>query len=29
MGKREREHVDWVQRLVNMPADPTLTTREK
>jgi hypothetical protein len=29
MGKREREHVAWVQRLVEMPADPTLTTRDK
>jgi hypothetical protein len=29
MGKREREHVAWVQRLVNMPTDPTLETRKK
>jgi hypothetical protein len=29
MGKREREHVAWVQRLVSMPTDPTLENREK
>lgn len=29
MGKREREHVDWVKRLTNIPADPTLTSRQK
>jgi hypothetical protein len=29
MGKREREHVDWVKELVNVPVDPTLTTRQK
>ncbi len=29
MGKREREHVDWVKHLVSLPDDPTLTTRRK
>ncbi len=29
MGKREREHVDWVKHLTSIPADPTLTTRQK
>jgi hypothetical protein len=28
-GKREREHVDWVQHLISLPNDPTLTTRQK
>lgn len=29
LGKREREHVDWVKHLVSIPPDPTLLTREK
>jgi hypothetical protein len=29
LDKREKEHVDWVQNLVNLPADPTLTTRQR
>lgn len=29
LGKREREHVAWVERLVSMPADPTLESRQK
>jgi hypothetical protein len=29
MGKREREHVDWVERLVSLPDDPSLITRQK
>jgi len=29
MGQGEREHVDWVKELVNVPVDPTLTTRRK
>jgi hypothetical protein len=29
MGRREQEHVDWVKDLVNVPVDPTLTSRQK
>ena len=29
LGKREREHVDWVKHLVSIPPDPTLLTRDK
>jgi hypothetical protein len=29
MGSREREHVEWLQRLSNLPDDPTLVTRKK
>jgi hypothetical protein len=29
MGKREREHVDWVQHLISLPDDPTLVSRQK
>jgi hypothetical protein len=29
MGRREREHVEWFQRLSALPDDPTLTTRKK
>jgi hypothetical protein len=27
MSRREREHVKWMENLLNTPADPTLTTR--
>jgi hypothetical protein len=29
MGKREREHVDWLRELTNIPDDPTLMSRRK
>jgi hypothetical protein len=29
MGKREREHVDWVKHLTSIPDDPTLVSRKK
>lgn len=29
MGSREREHVEWLQRLSALPDDPTLVTRKK
>jgi hypothetical protein len=29
MGSREREHVEWLQRLSTLPDDPTLVTRKK
>jgi hypothetical protein len=29
LGKREREHIAWLENLTSMPADPTLTTRKK
>jgi hypothetical protein len=29
LNKREKEHVDWVQHLISLPNDPTLTTRNK
>jgi hypothetical protein len=29
IGKREREHIDWVKHLTSVPVDPTLLTRQK
>ena len=29
IGKREREHIDWVKHLTEVPVDPTLLTRQK
>jgi hypothetical protein len=29
LDKRELEHVDWVQHLISLPNDPTLTSRDK
>jgi hypothetical protein len=29
LSRREREHVKWMENLLNTPPDPTLTTRRK
>jgi hypothetical protein len=29
LSRREREHVKWMENLLNTPADPTLTTRRR
>jgi hypothetical protein len=29
MSRREREHVKWMENLLNTPPDPTLTTRRR